>query len=298
MTDFHFIRPYWLLALIPLAVVWWGLWRREAQIDDLDASIDRRLLEHLLVGKHKHRWFRPVHLLLGVWLVTVAALTGPSWQKEVSPFLSDEAGLMLVLKVSESMETTDVQPSRLERAKQKISDLLEIRQGGAAGLIVYSGSAHLVMPITRDERIINTMLEDLDAGVMPVDGDKISEALKLAEQMVAQSKLPGSILVIADSAAEGLTEKVSLPVQILAMQPVNSVVDAGLEQVSQILKAPLIKMTNDQVDTEQVVKRAETRHQDVSEPGQDEKWKDGGYLLLPMLALGMLLWFRKGWELA
>ena len=297
MAEFHFLRPLWLVALLPLGALWWGIWRHQATLDDWAALIDRKLLPHLLVGGEERRLVRPVHLLLAVWVTSVFALAGPAWQKERSPFLSDEAGLMIVLKVSESMNSADVQPSRLERARLKIRDVLETRRGGEAGLVVYSGSAHLVMPLTRDERIINTMLEELDSDVMPVEGDKLSDGLELAEQMVLQSGLSGSILVVADSSADTVTTPPALPVQILAIQPVNATVDAGLARAADTVGAALVRMTNDRGDTDQIVRRAETRHRDVSEPGQDEKWKDGGYLLLPLLAAGMLVWFRKGWEL-
>ena len=195
------------------------------------------------------------------------------------------------------MERSDVQPSRLERAKQKIADIMELRKGGATGLIVYSGSAHLVMPVTRDDRIINTMLEGVSADLMPVDGDVLQEALKLGEQMVAQSDLPGSQLVIADSTAEQISEQGGLPVQILAIQPFGRDADPGLQRASKALGGSLIRLTADQTDIEQIASRAETSHRDVSEPGQAERWKDAGYLLLPLIAAGMLLWFRKGWVL-
>ena len=215
----------------------------EEQAQEWQARIDPHLLEHLLIGEQRRQLFRPLHLLLVVWLLSVIAAAGPSWRQEESPFLSDEAALLVLLKVSETMETTDVQPSRLERAKQKIRDLMEIRQGGAAGLIVYSGSAHLVMPVTRDERIISSMLEAVGTGLMPVDGDVLGEALNLGVQMVQQSGLPGSLLVIADSTSETVTEKTSLPVQILAVQPFAREADAGLQQAAKSLGGRLVRLT-------------------------------------------------------
>ena len=297
MTEFHFIRPWLLLALIPLLVLWWGLWRKQERGENWQALIDPHLLEHLLIGERKKRLFRPVHLLLFIWFLAVIGVAGPTWRKEVSPFLSDEAALMVLLKVSETMETTDVQPSRLERAKQKIRDLMEIRQDGATGLIVYSGSAHLVMPVTRDERIISSLLESIGTDLMPVAGDVLAEALELGQRMVHQSGLPGSMLVIADSTADQVTDSLSLPVQFLSMQPFDRNIDAGLQRASKTLGGSVVRLTADRSDVEHLVARAETSHQDVSEPDQAERWKDEGFLLLPLIAAGMLVWFRKGWVL-
>ncbi|MCG6931029.1 MAG: VWA domain-containing protein [Desulfofustis sp.] len=295
MAEFHFIRPWLLVVLVPMLALWWGLWRMRRQGDNRQALIDPHLLEHLLVGEPRKRLLRPVYLLLVVWILAAVAVAGPSWQKEVSPFLSDEAALMVMLKVSDTMETTDVQPSRLERAKQKIRDLMDLRQGGATGLIVYSGSAHLVMPVTRDERIIGTMLEGISTDLMPVQGDVLSAALDLGQQTVEQSGLPGSLLVIADSVSEQITEDLVLPVQFLAIQSVDREIDAGLQQAVKSLGGHLQRMGADRSDVERIVARAETSHREASEPGQAERWKDGGYLLLPLIAAGTLLWFRKGW---
>lgn len=302
MADFHFIRPFWLLSFIPLLLVWWGLVRRRDQVRRWQTMIEPHLLKHLLVGEHRKNLLRPINLLLILWLMTVIALAGPTWQKEPSPFLDNEAGLMVLLKVSESMENSDVQPSRLERAKQKIRDLMEIRQGASTGLIVYSGSAHLVMPITRDDRIINMMLEDITPELMPVEGDVLTEALKLADRMVGQSGLPGSLLVIADTVAPGQqtdqnAHEITFPVQFLSMLPDGSSLDQGLLTSAKKLDARVERLSIDQADVQQIAGRAETKQAEIVDPKQGERWKDSGYLLLPLIGLAMLMWFRKGWAL-
>ena len=294
MAEFHFIRPLWLLALIPLLGLYWALLRKQQQRDNIDDVIDPHLLEHLLVGEGKKTVFRPILLFLAALILAIAAAAGPAWQREVAPFLADESGLMVLLKVSETMESSDVQPSRLERAKQKIEDIMEARQDGGTGLIVYSGSAHLVMPITSDDRVISSMLEGISAETMPLQGDQLSASLRLGERIVRQSGLPGSMLVIADSSAEQLEQKSSLPVQILAMQPVGRDPDPSLVRAADMLDGPLIVQTLDSADVESIIGRAETSHRSVAEPGQAERFKDGGYLLLPFLAALVLLWFRKG----
>lgn len=302
MADFHFIRPFWLLSLLPLLLVWWGLVRRRDQVRRWQTMIEPHLLKHLLVGEQRKNLLRPINLLLILWLTTVIALAGPTWQKEPSPFLDNEAGLMVLLKVSESMENSDVQPSRLERAKQKIRDLMEIRQGASTGLVVYSGSAHLVMPITRDDRIINMMLEDITPELMPVEGDVLTDALKLADRMVGQSGLPGSLLVIADTVAPGQqtdqnAHEITFPVQFLSMLPDGSSLDQGLLSLAKKLDARVERLSIDQADVQQIAGRAETKQAEIVDPKQGERWKDSGYLLLPLIGLAMLMWFRKGWAL-
>ena len=262
--------------------------------------MDSHLLPHLLVGEAKHALLRPIQLLLAVWVICSIALAGPAWRMEPSPFADDQAGLVVVLKVSGTMLATDVQPSRLERAKHKLRDLLERREAASTGLIVYSGSAHLVMPLTRDDRIISSMVEDLTPDLMPIDGDALTDALLLAEQMLGESSVPGSILVIADSVSsvqvQSLSEAVIVPpVQFLALQPPNVPTESGLENAANELSATVVKLTVDESDVDTLARRAVSGLKAVSVNSEGARWQDAGYTLLPLLAFLLLMWSRKGW---
>lgn len=236
--------------------------------------------------------------MLATWIAAILALAGPAWQQEPSPFVDDAAGLMVLIKVSETMQSSDVQPSRLERAKQKLKDLLELREGASTGLIVYSGSAHLVMPLTRDDRIISAMIEDLTPELMPVEGDELAQALQLAERMVGQTGLPGSVLVIADAVAPAqqslLTGAKGVPVQFLSMQSANAPLDQGLQKSAEALDGKVVRLSVDTSDVEQIAARARTELSSVASADGGERWRDSGILLLPLVACCLLLWFRKG----
>jgi len=298
MDDFHFLRPFWLLVILPALAIWWGLWRRQDSMTSWRQIMDSHLIEHLVVGESKNRGLRPIQLLLVTWVVCAVALAGPSWRMEPSPFADDEAGLVVLLKVSGTMLATDVQPTRLERAKHKIRDLLELRKGSSTGLIVYSGSAHLVMPLTRDDRIISTMLEDLTPDLMPVDGDALVHALQLAEQVLDKSGMPGSVLVIADSVSPSQAQAivgVTMPVQFLTLQSISAPIDGGLQSAASNLGARVVELTFDPTDVAEVARRAQSRLKTVSATKEGSRWQDAGYNTLPLLALFMLMWSRRGW---
>ncbi len=263
MDDFHFLRPLWLLAVLPALAVWWGLWRQQDRAAAWRQVVDSHLLEHLIVGESTRRRLRPIQLLLMIWIICTVALAGPAWRMEPSPFADDEAGLVVLLKVSGTMLASDVQPSRLERAKHKLRDLLELRKGSSTGLIVYSGSAHLVMPLTRDDRIVSAMVEDLTPELMPVDGDALVQALQLAEQVLAKSGVPGSALIIADNVSPSQvqtlsTAEIALPVQFLSVQSQSTPVDSGLQSAASRLIAPVAELTVDAADVERVARRAQS----------------------------------------
>ena len=300
MDDFHFLRPLWLLVLLPALAVWWGLWRQQDRAASWRQVVDPHLLEHLIIGESTRRGPRPIHLLLVIWIICTVALAGPAWRTEPSPFADDEAGLMVLLKISGTMMASDVQPSRLERAKHKLRDLLELRKGSSTGLIVYSGSAHLVMPLTRDDRIVGTMVEDLTPELMPVDGDALAQALQLAGQVLGKSGVPGSALVIADNVSPLQVEALStaptaLAVQFLSVQSPATLTDNGLQSAATILNAPVVKLTVDQADVQRVTRRAQSRIKAVTATNDKTRWQDAGYALLPLLALFALMWSRRGW---
>lgn len=300
MADFHWLRPQALWVLLPALGLWWGLWRRQDRAAALRRIVDPHLLEHLVVGAQRRHRLRPIHVLLVVWIAAVLAWAGPSWRREPSPFADDAAGLVVVLKVSATMEATDVQPSRLERAKHKLRDLLEQRQGASTGLIAYSGSAHLVMPLTRDDRIITAMIEDLTPQLMPVDGDALTAALARAENLLLQAGVPGSILVMADTVSPGQAQHLvemptAVPVQLLALHAPSAPPDPGMEKVARALRTTAIPITVDTADVERVARRAQSDFKTATRAIDGERWQDAGYALMPFIALCALMWSRKGW---
>lgn len=296
MMDLILIRPIWLLALIPAGLLWWALRRGQDSLDAWKKTFDPVLLRHLLVAGGGRRWMRPVDLLGLVWVAAVIALAGPSWREEPSPFARDDAGLMIVLRVAGTMNATDVQPSRLDRAKHKLRDLVDRREGMSTGLIVYSGSAHLVMPLTRDGRVIVAMAEDLEPGLMPIDGDRLDQALALAQVQLERASIPGSVVVMADSVAPvDVRPQIEFPTQFLAVSASTSPLDPGLENAAGSLQAPVVRMTVDERDVDQLAARAETKFRSASLEDTAASRTDGGYLLIPLIALGTLAWSRRGW---
>lgn len=300
MTDFHLLRPYWLLAVIPVVLLWLQYRKESRDQSRFKDFIDPNLLEHLLVGQTEDKKITPRSVLFVLLFLVIIALSGPTFRQEPSPFAGDDAGLMVLMKLSSSMNNKDIQPSRLERAKQKLRDMLELRKGKSTGLIVYSGSSHLVMPLTTDGQVITTMIEDLTPELMPKDGDDLSGALSLGERMVNQSEKPGSIVIMADTIAS--SEQASLEkresaiaVQIHSFNPIGSDVDTGIAAVSDLFATRPVETSLDTSDVETIVKGAATALTQITDSEKGQRWRDDGYWLLPFIAAFFLLWFRKGW---
>jgi Ca-activated chloride channel family protein len=305
LSDLHFLRPWWLAALIPAIGVWWAIRAHHDPLRAYRTAIAPHLLEHLVVGEKRTKRLRPVTLLLPLLVLAVLALSGPAWRKEPSPFADEKAAIVVIMKVTPTMEAKDLQPSRLERSKHKLRDLIALRPGEPVGLIAYSGSAHVVMPPTRDGRIVEKMAEALSPAIMPVEGDVLSDALELALLQFERRGARGTILVIADGVSPGQLGRLedyraggNPPVQVLAAVGSREVASqTGLDAGAQALGAPLVYMTVDETDVERISRGTKRLLEGARAEHEEERWRDEGYLLLPFIALLALMWARKGFAI-
>lgn len=291
--SFHFLRPGWFLLLLPAAWIAWRLIRASNPRTAYRDEIPDHLLKHLVSPPRERPRLRPLPVLFVLWILGIIALAGPAWRKQAAESGQETAGLVIVFKVTRSMESSDLPPSRLERARIKIRDLLAKRRDSPTGLVAYAGSAHLVMPMTADTGIIEHMMEALDPAVMPEDGDRLDEALELARQALKEHEGGGSILIVTDRISEDQVARLTAQsgTQILGIAS-----DAGeLNEGARKLDAPLEMIAPDDRDITRIEQRAATNLSDVS-LGQT-RWRDDGFLLIPLITIGLLFWSRKGWTL-
>ncbi|MEO5371120.1 MAG: VWA domain-containing protein [Magnetococcus sp. DMHC-1] len=200
--GWHFIRPLWLWSLLPMLVILWRLWRVTREGQEWRAVCDAHLLPHLLrVGgeRRERTWF----WLLAVGLLgLVLVLAGPTWSRVPAPLFRPQEALVVVLDLSRSMRVADVLPSRLERAKQKIQDLLQRLGPGQTGLVVFAGDAFITAPLTDDVDTVTALLASLEPDLMPIQGSMphrgLEQALKVLERTVVNQ---GAVLLVTDGDA-------------------------------------------------------------------------------------------------
>jgi Ca-activated chloride channel family protein len=298
LADFHFIRPVALL-LAPLAIGLWWLWRRyDDPLRGWREQIAPELLRALVIGREPSQR-RSALWLLAAWLLAAIAIAGPTWRLEPSPFADDATPLMILLKADVSMEKPDPAPSRLERARLKIADLAQARKGQPLGLIAYAGSAHLVLPPTRDTSVVATMAAEISPSIMPVPGDRLDLALGEAVRLLDEGGQGGSILVVADAvgtdpaALQANQKDLSVPLQFLAINAAESSDNDALRAAARALSATVVPL--DEVgssDIAAIVRRA--ARTPVAQRGeQGGQWQEAGYWLVPLLCLIVLASFRR-----
>ncbi len=297
LENFHFLRPWWLLALLPAALMLYRMVQARDAASRWRGIIAPHLLPALIIQPPSGPMRgKPVLLIAFAWLLSIISLAGPAWHRDPALFADDKTAFIIVLKVTPSMRTQDVQPDRLARSVQKIRDLLALRPGAKAALIAYAGSPHIVAPLTSDPGIINTFADALDPSIMPTEGDAAVPALALASKILVDSKQPGSILLFTDSIPPNtslipnLTQLSNLTV-LAPLQPGPEL--TSLTQAAARIYSRVIPLTPDNSDIQKITRDADlSAAQNTS--GQDAPWHESGYALLPLALIALALCFRRG----
>lgn len=318
--SFHWLRPW---ALAGLMLVWVVHWRGRQQAQRRHASwhgvIDPHLIPHVIVPGDCAGVFKPVNALTLALVLACVALAGPSWKHEPVPFVDDTAPLMIALDLSPAMNGVDTTPTRLARARLKIRQLLERRGKAPTGLVVYAGSAHLVLPPAADRFVLDSYLEALSTSLMPVPGQRPGLALEMASEWLNRSGAVGTVLFMtADAPAAELDafkqHQHDSPhvVAVLALGtaqggPVRASMggqaqahvrrdDPGLQVLQDKAGVIVVATTVDERDLQALEGRIAVARVRAIAQDPRARWQDEGlWLIWPVLLL-MLLLFRRGWS--
>ena len=314
LQHFHFLRPYWLLALIAIVYIIRTFSLRDDTIAQWRTLMSPDVLSHLTVEGNSNHWLSPqkMSIILGIPLCIV--LMGPTWTQQPSPFSENNAPLVIALDVSTTMEQSDVQPSRLLRAKQKIIELLEVRGDSKTALIAFAGSAHVVMPLSNDREMIRHFLDALDNKVMPVSGKLPESIIPLSSSILATSEVPGTLLLIGDGAtsntvaafknyfdeqaAQLIVWGIGKDKDLDSAQSTGNIIPLQLEQLTALSEESngrLVRMSNDNTDVNRV--NNYIKHNLIIVDDTSRPWHDSGYPMVFLVGAIFLFWFRKGWTL-
>ncbi|WP_281615466.1 VWA domain-containing protein [Flammeovirga sp. SubArs3] len=322
-SNFHFIRPEYLWALIPVGVLFIISLISIRESENWKKLVNPKLLEILIIkGNKRGAWFPKMYMVFSLGLFVIAA-AGPTWQRVDKPGNQTEAKVVIVLDMSRSMLATDIGPSRLERAKMKIKDYLKLNEGVQTALVVYAGSAHEALPPTKDYKTFRSTLDALSPASMPLKGSNLSEALKLSDKILDKTDAPSFVWVItddingediqafgqrADSQDQynllvlGTPEGSHIPLyrNRILKDKNGKAVTVGLNttQLQKALAIPnvqLIPFTLDRTDIELYVKDIQEKLVFTKDSEKaEEDWVDAGYYLCFVIAVLTMFWFRKG----
>ena len=334
IPTFHFLRPDWLVALLPLAVLLWLMWRQRLASRSWQSVVDARLLPYILMGESAQQKPWAV-LLVGLGgLLSILAMAGPAWQKLEQPVFRQPSALVLLLDLSRSMDAADIKPSRLLRAQMKLRDILDQQKEGEVALIVYAATPFVVSPLTADAKTIADQVNSLSTDLMPTQGSRPDRAINLAHDLLKQvGATHAGVLMITDGIEDDESDELSDAIKELVGDghrlsvigvgsaegaPINSANGGFLKDSNGAIILPKLddgklttlardghgnyrRLTTDDSDFHAVlapfVSVLEQQKSKQAEGMKSDQWRDeGSWLLLPVLLLGALA-FRRGYFL-
>lgn len=327
MAEFHFLRPLWLLALLPMAGILLWLWRNTSMKNLWAKVCDPHLLPHLLIGSNENQRRLPVIQLGVIWLLAIIALAGPTWSKLPAPVFQSNKAQIIALDTSTYMYANDIKPSRFQRARFKALSLLKHITEGQVGLVAFSREGFIVSPLTDDANTVAQQLSALDPKMMPVQGSSLTDALQRAASLLERvGSQHGQIILITAATptendmklAESLQQQ-GIQISVLGVGTrrgspipgnngfirdgngklvISKMNDLALAQLAKLGGGVFTPLRSDDRDVNQIL---QSYHQPTaySAPNEQkmrtEQWSDQGrhlmLLLLPLAALA----FRRGW---
>jgi Ca-activated chloride channel family protein len=325
--NIHFLRPYWFLALIPIALLLIALlWYKRYQ-SNWAKVCDKHLLPALLVGQQNLQRQWPVWGFITLLCAIVVALAGPSWSYVTQPVYRTASQYVIALDASINMQATDIKPTRLAQAKLKIRQLLRENQTANIGMLAFTHQAFVVSPLTEDANTIELLVPNIDTNIMPVQGSDVNQALKKAATLLNNSaQAERHILLVTASPintqamqtarrlhTQGITTSVyatgttqggpiknadgSLLSDTSGAIVMPKVDFAAAQQLAQAGggRAILMRTDNQDIQALQQLLASQPQQQDMrSEQSANIALDQGRYLiwfLLPLFALA----FRRGW---
>ncbi|MCE7761327.1 VWA domain-containing protein [Pseudomonas putida] len=325
LAALHFLRPWWLLLMLP-GVLLPLLWLRRHDLRrQLAGIIAPHLVEHLMSTPMDSRRLRPVHWLGATLVLSAIAAAGPTWEQDTPDFLDNRAPLIVAVDLSPSMDADDVPPSRLAAARHTLHDLVMRRGNARTGLIAYAGTAHLVLPATEDPGLLDTFIQALTTDLMNTPGKDVLAVIDQALKLLEAEKTPGTLLLLTDGADTSQFDAIArrlagtqLQVLVLAVgskptgplrngqgmlrldalgRPVQGDFDVqGLKGLAKAASAPLGSLSLNNDDLDWVELHAQRHFKAASAAADQVRWKDAGYWLCWPLLLMVLFSVRRGWR--
>lgn len=302
MTNFHFLRPWWLLLLLLPLIGFARSLKGQGLQSSWQKIVDARLLDFLLVrGSSAQRQRLSLIAFMG-FVTAIIAAAGPSWQKVELPALEAKNPAMIVLSLSSDMKAADLTPSRLERAKYKIKDLLGMLGGAQAGLEVYSGEPFVISPLTDDTKVLANLLPAIDYNIMPLNGDRLDRAIELAaERLRGAQYQQGEIIVFAPDVGQKFELALDAARKAKALgYTVNIIGTAAdtsekLAMVAQAGGGTYTVLQHNDADILPLAEKIVSKQTDLAEGRNWQSvWLDYGWYLLAVPLLCCLYFFRRG----
>ena len=193
MIEFRY--PLILFFYAPALIIWL-YWIFNSKNKMLLSTVDKTLRERLLIKIDKKRLLQKDRFLYFSMLILIFSASGPQIGTRLAPLDRKGIDLVFAIDVSTSMNAEDVKPSRLEKAKFEISQMIHQLKGDRISLIVFAGSSHMYLPLTTDYEAARLFLDQIDTNMIPTQGTALSSALQTGLSAFTEDESKYKVLVL------------------------------------------------------------------------------------------------------
>ena len=193
----HLDRAVWLPVV--LVVVLFLTWMVGSHRRRLGEFVSRTMQGRLVTRPNTaNRVMQTVCLLLSGCLLVIALMQPQIVQTERVSTPKDAANIFVALDVSKSMLATDVEPSRLDRAKAEIRDMLGAFTKHRVGLLAFAGRTTVLSPLTTDHGFFRLVLDTASPSSVTLGGTNIGDVIRKATRLLRDHEGPKVLLLISD----------------------------------------------------------------------------------------------------
>ena len=193
MIEFRY--PLILFFYAPALIIWL-YWIINSRNKMLLSTVDKSLRDRLLIKIDKKRLLHKDRFLYFSMLILIFSASGPQIGTRLAPLDRKGIDLVFAIDVSTSMNAEDVKPSRLEKAKFEISQMIRQLKGDRISLIVFAGSSHMYLPLTTDYEAARLFLDQIDTNMIPTQGTALSSALQTGLSAFTEDESKYKVLVL------------------------------------------------------------------------------------------------------
>ncbi len=193
MIEFRY--PLILFFYVPALIIWL-YWIINSRNKMFLSTVDKSLRDRLLIKIDKKRLLHKDRFLYFSMLILIFSASGPQIGTRLAPLDRKGIDLVFAIDVSTSMNAEDVKPSRLEKAKFEISQMIRQLKGDRISLIVFAGSSHMYLPLTTDYEAARLFLDQIDTNMIPTQGTALSSALQTGLSAFTEDESKYKVLVL------------------------------------------------------------------------------------------------------
>ena len=197
LLRFENIEFLYALLMIPVFIIIFILmmnWKKRS----FRKFGEWQILSQLIPFYSRSRTITKFFVLMLAYIFLVIGIANPQVGSKLQEVERKGIDIMIALDVSSSMLSEDIKPSRLERAKKSISDLIDGLSGDRIGIIIFAGRAYLQLPITTDYAAAKLFLSTISTDIVPTQGTAIGQAIEMAVNSFDDNDHSKAIIIITD----------------------------------------------------------------------------------------------------